>query len=616
TDFFMGGRRFGKIFMMFFAFGSGTSSEQAISVVAGTWRAGLAGIWWQFLWLWATPFYWIVAPIMRRMRALTTADFFETRFNGPTAVLYSFYGIAISITFIAGGLFGTGKMVDALTGNELDRISIEANIMVPAAQWDAAEKTFSITERRLQGYEFAILAVTVMFVIYGMAGGLGAAIITDFIQGILTIIFSFLLLPFVFYQIGGFGELHKQADLKKGMLDLFASDELAATMGEPITVFYVFMLSVTALAGIVIQPHIMGVCGAGKTEYEGRFGFTVGNFLKRFCTVAWTFTGLACIIWYMGDNSPLKTSPDPADQAIYQSLRMKASPEYQKLPAEEKAKIDTTDRNFADQLFGLAAHDILPTIAPGLIGLLLASLLAAVMSTSDAQMIISSGLFTENIYRKCIVKDRSQRHYLWVGRLSGLVIVILALVLQTTFTDIIAALKVIVKTPACIGISLWFGISWRRWNVVSVWTSTVTGILVWIAVAFYPDVIYKTGFLPEQMFKVDGTTVKMLDVWQMFSFMGVAILSGIIVSFLTPRQSKEKLDHFYTLMHTPVTLNEVIESPCTLPKDPAPVGKRLFPNSKDIEIPKPTFQDLSGFILAWCAVGAIIYLTKYLSEVA
>ncbi|WP_298860896.1 hypothetical protein [uncultured Gimesia sp.] len=616
TDFFMGGRRFGKVFMMFFAFGSGTSSEQAISVVAGTWRAGLAGIWWQFLWLWATPFYWLVAPIMRRMRALTTADFFETRFNGPTAVMYSFYGIAISITFIAGGLFGTGKMVDALTGNELDRISIEANIMVPAAQWNAAEKTFSITERRLQGYEFAILAVTVMFVIYGMAGGLGAAIITDFIQGILTIVFSFLLLPFVFYQIGGFGELHKQSDLKKGMLDLFASDELAATMGEPITVFYVFMLSVTALAGIVIQPHIMGVCGAGKTEYEGRFGFTVGNFLKRFCTVAWTFTGLACIVWYMGDNSPLKTSPDPAHQAIYQSLKMKASPEFQTLPAEEKAKIDTTDRNFADQLFGLAAHDILPTIAPGLIGLLLASLLAAVMSTSDAQMIISSGLFTENIYRKCLVKDRSQRHYLWVGRLSGLVIVILALVLQTTFTDIIAALKVIVKTPACIGISLWFGISWRRWNVVSVWTSTVTGILVWIAVAFYPDVIYKTGLLPELMFKVDGTAVKMLDVWQMFSFMGVAVLSGIIVSFLTPRQSKEKLDHFYTLMHTPVTLNEVIESPCTLPKDPAPVGKRLFPNSKDIEIPKPTFQDLSGFILAWCAVGAIIYLTKYLSEVA
>ena len=38
ADFFMGGRRFGKFFMMFFAFGSGTSSDQAITVVAGTWR--------------------------------------------------------------------------------------------------------------------------------------------------------------------------------------------------------------------------------------------------------------------------------------------------------------------------------------------------------------------------------------------------------------------------------------------------------------------------------------------------------------------------------------------------------------------------------------------------
>lgn len=62
SDFFMGGRRFGKVFMMFFAFGSGTSSEQAVSVAAGSFRVGLAGIWYQFLWLWATPFYWILRP--------------------------------------------------------------------------------------------------------------------------------------------------------------------------------------------------------------------------------------------------------------------------------------------------------------------------------------------------------------------------------------------------------------------------------------------------------------------------------------------------------------------------------------------------------------------------
>ncbi|MHC4331235.1 MAG: sodium:solute symporter family transporter, partial [Planctomycetota bacterium] len=48
----------------------------------------------------------------------------------------------------------------------------------------------------------AIAAMTVVFVTYGVAGGLAAAIITDFIQGILTIIFSFLLLPLIMNAVG------------------------------------------------------------------------------------------------------------------------------------------------------------------------------------------------------------------------------------------------------------------------------------------------------------------------------------------------------------------------------------------------------------------------------
>ena len=122
-DFFMGGRRFGKVLMMFFAFGAGTSSEQATAVVAGTWRAGLAGIWWQFLWLWATPFYWLIAPLLRRMRALTTSDFFEARFHSSTAALYACYGIIMAIAFIAGSLFAAGKMTNALTGGELTKVA-------------------------------------------------------------------------------------------------------------------------------------------------------------------------------------------------------------------------------------------------------------------------------------------------------------------------------------------------------------------------------------------------------------------------------------------------------------------------------------------------------------
>ncbi|MHC4879820.1 MAG: sodium:solute symporter family protein [Planctomycetota bacterium] len=599
SDFFMGGRRFGKIFMMFFAFGAGTSSEQAISVVAGTWRVGLAGIWWQFLWLWATPFYWIVAPVMRRMRALTTADFFEHRYNTSTATLYSLYGIIMAIVFIAGGLFSSGKMVNALTGGELDRIAVQANIEVPTVVVDDETGAWTADSRRVQGYEFAIMAMTVLFVAYGMAGGLGAAIITDFIQGVLTIAFSFMLLPFVFQQIGGFGSLHAHGEVKPGMFDLVASADIAAQLGrEPITIFYVFMLSATALCGIVVQPHIMGVCGAGKTEFEGRFGFTVGNFLKRFCTIAWTFTGLACIVWY------LTPELSPLSQAEIDQLT----------PGHPSYDL-TASGAFADELFGRAAYEILPTIAPGLIGLLLASLLAAVMSTSDAQMVVGSGLFTENIYKRFIVRNASDSHYLWAGRFAGLVIVALAIVLQSSFTDVIDALKVIIKTPAAIGISFWFGIVWRRWTWQAVWASTVAAVAAWWFVANNPAVLHDQLGLPASMFNfnADGSLKGMTDAWQMFSYLSAGVVVGMIASALTPRQSQEQLDHFFSLIHTPVTPGEHVESPCTLPENPAPQGKKLF-SHPDIELPRPTFVGLGGFALAWCCVGLIIWLTQYLSE--
>lgn len=640
SDFFMGGRRFGKIFMMFFAFGAGTSSEQAVSVVAGTWRVGLAGIWWQFLWLWATPFYWIVAPVLRRMRALTTADFFQARFSSSTALLYSVCGIIMSIVFIAGGLYGSGKMVNELTNHELDRVAEDWDVQVPGARWNEAENHVETFTRRLEGFEYAILAMTVLFVTYGMVGGLGAAIITDFIQGVLTISFSFLLLPYVFDKIGGYWQLRAQGDVKEGMFDLVASTEAAELLGkEPITIFYIVMLSLTSLAGIVVQPHIMGVCGAGKTEMEGRFGFTFGNFLKRFCTLAWTFTGLACIIWYLGSNSPLqhedKPQPGtveyqqlPEDQRIkiandreaYKNLKLIATEEeFQSLDKEEKARVQEIDNDFADRLFGRAAYDILPTIAPGLIGLLLASLLAAIMSTSDAQMVVSSGLFTENIYRKYIGKNKSQRHYVWVGRLSGLVIVLLALLLQSTFTDVIDALKVILKTPSLIGISLWFGIAWRGWTPAAVWVSTICAALAWAGVAYFPTELHAFG-LPEMMFSTkevldaDGNPqdkMQMYDAWQIFTYSSVGVISGLITSLLTKRVREDKLDHFFRLIHTPVKPGEEVDTPCTLPDDALPQTEKLF-NVKDIEIGKPTLIGLGGFIAAWILVGLIVWLTHLL----
>lgn len=479
--------------------------------------------------------------------------------------------------------------------------------------------------------EWAIAGMTVMFVLYGMAGGLGAAVITDFIQGVLTIIFSFLLLPFALYYAAqvagtstGFQALRHGVPGFSGeeMLTLTLTKELAIRIGaEPITWFYVLMLSVNALIGIVVQPHIMGVCGAGRTEMEGRFGFTAGNFLKRLCTIAWTFTGLACVIIYLTPENGF-LSADRLAELKGDSGEMKA---------------------FADSVFGYAAHDILPTILPGLVGLLFASLLATIMSTCDAQMVVASGLFTENIYRKWYAAG-SERHYLWVGRIASLVIVGLALALMSQFQDAIQVLNRYVNAiPAFIGLAFWFGIVWRKFSPAAVWASTITAALLWYLTTSHTPFTWvqslgehallqeNINYLPtrfqEWLWAVfpftkyevvrEGRVVIAATTsvpWQYVIYLGGAAVVGIIVSLLTRPTSQEKLDHFFLLIRTPIRKGEEVSEPCTLPENPLPPDTvRLLP-FKDIEIPRPSVVGMAGFLISWVIVFLMIGLTWWLAQ--
>ena len=609
TDFFMGGRRFGKVFMMFFAFGSGTSSDQAVSVAAGSFRYGLAGIWYQFLWLWATPFYWIVAPVFRRMRALTTSDFFQARYDSSTATLYSVLGVLMSVVFMAAALYGSGEMIQGLAGG-----------IDPA------------TGRAFFPMEYAIAGMTVMFVLYGMAGGLGAAIITDFIQGILTVIFSFLLLPFALQvasrvsgALGGFEALHQGVPGRSGaeLLSLTLTEEVTSKMGqEPITLFYVVMLALTGLIGIVVQPHIMGVCGAGRTEFEGRFGFTVGNFVKRFCTIAWTFTGLACVIIYL----------TPGNDYL-------AAAEIQQIQSDSGALAA-----FANQVFGRAAHDILPTISHGLVGLLMASLLAAVMSTCDAQMVVGSGLFTENLYKRFLNPGKDSSHYLRVGRLSGLGLVALALLMLTQFDNVIQVLtRYVQPIPTFMGLAFWFGITWRRYTAKAVWASTLATAFAWYLtqvhnpfqaiaalgssdfwqqnVDYFPGLVrewlslYAPGIMQAVSSGEGVVTYRTRLPYQILIYLSSGAIAGIAASLLTRRTATEKLDDFFRLIRTPVRPGEIVDQPCTLPEDPLPMETGKLIPVADLEIPMPSRMGLGGFVLAWICVGAIIWFTMMLARI-
>ena len=527
TDEFILPRKFGKSMLVMHAFGTGTHSDQAVTVAAKTYTAGLSGIWYQWLYLFITPFYWLIAPVMRRFRAITTADIFIARYGRSVSMLYAVWGMCMMVTNIGLMLKGSGAVISTSTGMAIST-------------------------------DMAIAGMTILFVIYGTAGGLGGAIITDFVQGIFTVLFSFILLPFVLSEVGGISGMKAQIANAKEMFSLVAPGKIG--------IFYVAVITINGLIGIVAQPHILGNCAAGRTEVDGQVGFMFGNFLKRVCTVAWTLTGLAAVAYFAGRTIK------------------------------------------PDKIYGLMAQEFFPEIMPGMLGIFVASLLAAVMSSCDSFMIASSGLFTNNVYKR-IFPEKKDHHYLWVARFTGMFMVLAGIAYAFWLPSVVRGLEIFWKVNAVLGIAFWMGLLWRRATPAGAWASAIVTLGMWWVSSQAWFVSWMAG-LPVadhlQLVVTDGGTASMYMPWQMILYLSCGIIAGVGVSLLTRNVSREKLEHYYALLRTPVRKGEEVEAACELPKGAeVPPKDDLFPRSS-LEIPKPSLNAVVGFVGGWVCVALII----------
>jgi len=523
---FIGDRKFGKVMMAFFMFGSGTHSDQAVSVAAKTYRAGASGIWYQWLWLFVTPFFWLIAPFFRRMRAVTTGDYFEVRYGRSVSGLYAAMGILPLLVAIGVMLKGSGAMVEAVSGG-----AISANL--------------------------AIIAMTVMFVIYGVAGGLSAAIATNFVQGLLTVVLSFLILPFALAKVGGMSGL-RQSISDPDMLSLVSPGE--------ITLFYIIVIAFNALVGWVTMPETMANCAAGKTEMEGRMGVTVGIFGKRICTIAWMLTGLCAVVMY-------------------------------------------TQLENADLAYGQMARDLLPDIAPGLIGLFIACMLASVMSTCDSLMVVASALFTENIYKKFFVVGKADKHYTLIGRIVSALVVFLGIFVAFNLESVVKGLEFYWMVSALMGIAFWLGLFWRRATVAGAWAATLTSLGAFIFTSTRPLGVVPWDFNAHFAEKLPAFMLwdgKLYLPWQMIIYLSAGFVVLVVVSLFTKKVPAENLDRFYACLRTPIGPDEPEAEPFTLPAGVEPAPRKTLISHPDFEIPRPTMVGIFGFLAAWAGVAILI----------
>src|SRR5688500_7565573 len=212
-DYLMGGRRFGKAMMIMFAFGAGTHADSAVGVTAQPYKYGLPGIWYQWVMLFTLPIYWLLAPIFRRARVLTTADFFERRFGRPMMYVYSFFALFVMLAFNGTMFFGAAKVIEALTDGAIT-------------------------------HTWAIILMAVISFGYGIAGGLVAAVWNDFFQGILTIVMSLLIIPFFWDKIGGLAGFQNAIMASNHPQ---AKNVFSLVLGQDMTIFWIVMMSISSL---------------------------------------------------------------------------------------------------------------------------------------------------------------------------------------------------------------------------------------------------------------------------------------------------------------------------------------------------------------------------------
>lgn len=409
-DYFMGGRNFGKLFQTFAAFGAGTGSADPVNTARGTFANGVSGMWGVMYWLFVTPIYWITGVWYRRMRCLTLGDWFTERYESRMiGVAYAIFGCFYYMVYGAMLFTAIGKFAVPLMGPEILGIQTEV-VLVPL--------------------------VAIIVTLYGVLGGITAAYWTDLIQGICIILLSVLLIPFglsavveKFGQSGdswtdGFRVMHEQ--LPEATFTLLGD---GASSEFPL--YAVVVIVIMNMVGIVLTPHFI-VTGGGtaRTEHDARVGLVTGNFIKRFCTIGWVITALIVLTLF---SSRPELIADP------------------------------------DQAWGVATKELLGPIGIGLVGLMLACLLAALMSSVDCYMLVCSALVVRNIYVPYINPKASEKECLRLGRITGAIIVIGAVIVSVTMLDMFKQLQLTWIVPMTFAALFWLGMYWRRATTRAGW---------------------------------------------------------------------------------------------------------------------------------------------------
>ena len=438
--------------------------------IAGNWE------WWSFGLAHIVLIY-IFARLWRRAEIVTDAELTEIRYGGKSAAILRatkafLFAVPINSIGIGYAMLAMVKVVDALQ------------------LWSSLGFNPGAYEKI-----WSVIGVSIFVLIYSGFAGLWGVVITDFFQFFLALFGAVVVAVVALNHVGGIHQLIPQVQQatdidvlsfiplthNRGFFGLTWSD----AAGISLTTFSAYLLLQwwsfrrSDGGGEFIQR-----LAAAKDEAEAEksaWFFNILHYIVR--TWPWILVALVAIVVY----------PDLSDRELgYPKLML----------------------------------DFLP---PVMLGLVVASLIAAFMSTVSTSINWGASYLTNDLYRRFFHPQASQNELVLVGRLASVLVTVLGAIAAFYATDVRTVFRLVIAIgtgPGLVLILRWY---WWRINAAAELAAMVAGFVVGLVTTFLPAL--------NAFFADFGLKLLVIS--------GITAIVWVTVMFLTPPESEETLEQFY-----------------------------------------------------------------------
>ena len=434
--------------------------------VAGNW------VWWAFL-VTGMLTVFVYAKLWRRSGILTDLEFYELRYSGKEAAfLRGFRALYLGVVF---------------------NVLIMATVCLAAIKIGGTLLGISPIQ--------TLLIASVVTVAYSAIGGLRGIILTDFFQFIIAMIGTVWAAVIIVNlpQIGGLENLvtHENVVDKINLIpDFNDTGALISLLIIPLAVQWwaaYYPGAEPGGGGYIVQRMLSAK--DEKNAVGATLLFNIAHYALR--PWPWILIALASLIVFPNLEAIQTAFPDIDEKIINDDL----------------------------------AYPAMLTFLPkGLLGIVVASLVAAFMSTISTHLNWGSSYIVNDFYKRFINQEASEKQQVLTGRISTVVLMIFSAVVALYLDSAKDAFGIIVLMGA--GTGLLFILRWFWWRINAY--SEIAAMVISLLVA----IIFKF-VLPEGT--LDGHVELLLSV-------AITTVGWIAVTLLTPAVERKTLIDFYNLI--------------------------------------------------------------------